>query len=164
MLLMWLGEQITERGIGNGISLIITIGILARLPQRGQALIGHVFPGGENPTHSSMGTGLLLIVLLVAVIAGVIAVTQAQRKIPVQYASALVGRKMYQGGTTFMPLRVNYAGVMPIIFASVHPDVSAACSCTWLAMRQAAVFADHFRALARQLNYGSLAVSGRFMR
>jgi preprotein translocase subunit SecY len=65
-----------------------------------------------------MGTGLLLIVLLIAVIAGVIAITQAQRKIPVQYASSMVGQKMYQGGTNYMPLRVNYAGVMPIIFAS----------------------------------------------
>ncbi len=115
MLLMWLGEQITERGIGNGVSLVITIGIIARLPT---AITGlkDMF-GGDHPTHSYMGTGIMLIILLAAVIGGVIAVTQAQRKIPVQYAQRAVGRKMYAGGTSFMPLRVNYAGVMPIIFA-----------------------------------------------
>ncbi|MGA2870283.1 MAG: preprotein translocase subunit SecY, partial [Verrucomicrobiota bacterium] len=116
MLLVWLGEQITERGIGNGVSLIIAANILTRLPNAANALYGMF--GGENPTHSVMGTGLLLVILLVAVIAGVIAITQAQRKIPVQYASRMVGQKMYQGGTNYMPLKVNYAGVMPIIFAS----------------------------------------------
>ena len=118
MLLMWLGEQITERGIGNGVSLIITIGILARLPQAATAAWNMFFPGnGAEPTHSLLGTGILLVVLLFIVVGGVIAITQAQRKIPVQYASRMVGQKMYQGGTNFMPLRVNYAGVMPIIFA-----------------------------------------------
>jgi preprotein translocase subunit SecY len=117
LLLMWLGEQITDRGIGNGISLIITIGILARLPNAAQDLL-EMFWGTEgvearfNPFH-----GAMLIFLLVAVVAGVIAVTQAQRKIPVQYAQRTVGRKVYQGGSSFMPLRVNTAGVMPIIFA-----------------------------------------------
>lgn len=117
LLLMWLGEQITDRGIGNGISLIITIGILARLPNAAQDLV-QMFWGTEgvearfNPFH-----GAMLIFLLVAVVAGVIAVTQAQRKIPVQYAQRTVGRKVYQGGSSFMPLRVNTAGVMPIIFA-----------------------------------------------
>jgi preprotein translocase subunit SecY len=118
MLLMWLGEQITERGIGNGVSLIITVGILARLPQAATAAKNMFFPaGGAEPTHSLMGTGILLIVLLIVVVGGVIAITQAQRKIPVQYASRMIGQKMYQGGTNYMPLRVNYAGVMPIIFA-----------------------------------------------
>jgi preprotein translocase subunit SecY len=113
MLLMWLGEQITERGIGNGISLVITVGILARLPQ---AVTGFadLFHGGNRANY---GIALVMILLLVSVVAGVIAVTQAQRKIPVQYAQRAVGRKMYQGGTSFMPLKVNYAGVMPIIFA-----------------------------------------------
>jgi len=115
MLLMWLGEQITERGIGNGVSLIITIGIVARLPQMVTGL-GDMFLTPESGYHV-MGTGLLLVILLAAVIAGVIAITQAQRKIPVQYAQRAVGRKMYAGGTSFMPLKVNYAGVMPIIFA-----------------------------------------------
>ncbi|HHY84028.1 MAG TPA: preprotein translocase subunit SecY [Verrucomicrobia bacterium] len=116
MLLMWLGEQITDRGIGNGVSLIITIGILARLPAAGRALVDMFSPGGAiqgfNPAHA-----IALLLLLAGVIAGIIAITQAQRKIPVQYAQRAVGRKVYSGGTSFMPLRVNYAGVMPIIFA-----------------------------------------------
>jgi preprotein translocase subunit SecY len=118
LLMMWLGEQITERGIGNGVSLVITIGILARLPAAGLALKDMFWPGGglEAKFHL-FGTGTVLILLIAAVIAGVIAVTQAQRKIPVQYAQRAVGRKVYSGGTSFMPLRVNYAGVMPIIFA-----------------------------------------------
>jgi preprotein translocase subunit SecY len=117
MLLMWLGEQITERGIGNGVSLVITIGIVARLPKAAQAMVDmFVAPGGLEAKYN-LGHGVALVLLLVGVIAGVIAVTQAQRKIPVQYAQRAVGRKVYQGGTSFMPLRVNYAGVMPIIFA-----------------------------------------------
>jgi preprotein translocase subunit SecY len=116
LALVWLGEQITERGIGNGVSLIIAANILARLPNAMSAL--QVMFGGESPTHSLMGTGLLLVILLVLVVGSVVAITQAQRKIPVQYASRMIGQKMYQGGTNYMPLRVNYAGVMPIIFAS----------------------------------------------
>ena len=117
MLLMWLGEQITERGIGNGISLVITIGILARLPQAIRGAYDMFFPAGGGENHANFGIFIVMILLLVSVVAGVIAVTQAQRKIPVQYAQRAVGRKMYQGGTSFMPLKVNYAGVMPIIFA-----------------------------------------------
>jgi preprotein translocase subunit SecY len=118
MLLMWLGEQITERGIGNGISLVITVGILARLPQAVTGFKDMFFPAGGGENHANFGIFIIMILLLVSVVAGVIAVTQAQRKIPVQYAQRAVGRKMYQGGTSFMPLKVNYAGVMPIIFAS----------------------------------------------
>src|ERR1044072_6805221 len=114
MLLMWFGEQITELGIGNGVSLVITIGILARLPAAYQGL-KDMFKGGfEGPV---VFQAIALIALLLLVIAAVIAVTQAQRKVPVQYAQRAVGRKVYQGGTSFMPLRVNYAGVMPVIFA-----------------------------------------------
>jgi preprotein translocase subunit SecY len=153
MLLVWLGEQITERGIGNGVSLIIAANILARLPNAATALVGMF--GGENPTHSPMGTGLLLVILLVAVIAGVIAITQAQRKIPVQYASRMVGQKMYQGSTNYMPLKVNYAGVMPIIFASsilMFPSLAL----QWLAnVIKVPFLQDNFRALATSLNYGS---------
>jgi preprotein translocase subunit SecY len=115
MLLMWLGEQITDRGVGNGISLIITIGILARLPQAAQGLHDMFFAAGSN---FNMFHFIALILLLFAVIAGVVAVTQAERKIPVQYAQRVVGRKTYAGGSSFMPLRVNYSGVMPVIFAS----------------------------------------------
>ncbi len=112
LLLMWLGEQITERGIGNGISLVITIGILARLPQAYKAMTDMFASGKFHPFH-----GIAMILLLLGVIAGVIAVTQAQRKVAVQYAQRAVGRKVVGGGNTFMPLKVNYAGVMPIIFA-----------------------------------------------
>jgi preprotein translocase subunit SecY len=117
MLLMWLGEQITERGIGNGVSLVITIGILARLPQAAVALKDMFFPDGGIEAKFNFGHAIALVLLLAGVIAGVIAITQAQRKVPVQYAQRAVGRKVYSGGTSFMPLRVNYSGVMPIIFA-----------------------------------------------
>ncbi|MCG8366337.1 MAG: preprotein translocase subunit SecY, partial [Pseudanabaenales cyanobacterium] len=117
MFLVWLGELITENGIGNGISLIITIGILARLPVTVQSVYYMFDPPGDAPTQYNLFHGIALLLLLVAVVAGVVAVTQAQRKIPVQYAQRSVGRKVIPGGTSFMPLRVNYAGVMPIIFA-----------------------------------------------
>jgi preprotein translocase subunit SecY len=117
MLLMWLGEQITERGIGNGVSLVITIGILARLPQAAVSLKDMFWPGGGVTANFNAAHFIALLFLLAGVIAGVIAITQAQRKVPVQYAQRAVGRKVYSGGQHFMPLRVNYAGVMPIIFA-----------------------------------------------
>jgi preprotein translocase subunit SecY len=116
MLLMWLGEQVSERGIGNGVSLVITVGILSRLPLTVQAVKEMFFPGQDIETKFNLFYGLALVSLLLGVVAGVIAVTQAQRKIPVQYAQRMVGRKMMQGGSNYMPLRVNYAGVMPIIF------------------------------------------------
>jgi preprotein translocase subunit SecY len=116
MLLMWLGEQITARGIGNGISLVITIGIVSSLPGAIQATINMFRPvDGEAQFNVFHLVGLLVMIFLV--IAAVIAVTQAQRKIPVQYAKRVVGRKVYGGQSTYMPLRVNYSGVMPIIFA-----------------------------------------------
>ena len=117
MLLMWLGEQITERGIGNGISLVIGIGIMARLPQAFQALFDMLRSLGEAGPKYNVFHIIFMVILLFVVIGGVIAVTQAQRKVAVQYAQRAVGRKIMQGGTSFMPLRVNYAGVMPIIFA-----------------------------------------------
>ncbi len=117
MFLMWLGDQITERGIGNGISIIITINILSGLPgalvQAWQTFIG----GGGRGNTMSPAFLVLLVGLLLIVIAGVIAITQAQRRIAIQYAKRVVGRKVYGGQTTYMPLKVNYAGVMPIIFA-----------------------------------------------
>jgi len=117
LLLMWFGEQITERGIGNGISLVITIGILARLPQAVIGLGDMFLPGRDIEGRFNAFHGIAMILLLLGVVAGVIAVTQAQRKVAVQYAQRAIGRKVVSGGTSFMPLRVNYAGVMPIIFA-----------------------------------------------
>jgi preprotein translocase subunit SecY len=157
MLLMWFGEQITERGIGNGVSLVITIGILASLPTAVQGAVDMFSTHGGNSeaTHNLVTTGSVLVVLLVVVIGGVIAITQAQRKIPVQYAQRAVGRKMYAGGTSFMPLRVNYAGVMPIIFAqSILMFPQPVCS--WMANTiQVPFIQDFFRSLAIQLGYGS---------
>jgi preprotein translocase subunit SecY len=118
MFLMWLGDQITERGIGNGVSLIITVGILAQLPA-GLIQAWRTFvptaPGAQ--ANVSPIVLVLLCLFLVLVIASVIAVTQAQRKISIQYAKRVVGRKVYGGQTQYMPLKINYAGVMPIIFA-----------------------------------------------
>ncbi|MFA5688787.1 MAG: preprotein translocase subunit SecY [Kiritimatiellales bacterium] len=116
LLMMWLGEQITERGIGNGVSMIITINIVSRMPAAVSAMIALFRPIDGVARFSPFMAAALLIMFLV-VIAAVIAVTQAQQKIPVQYAKRVVGRKVYGGQHTFMPLRVNYAGVMPIIFA-----------------------------------------------
>src|SRR6266536_2179045 len=118
MVLMWLGDQITERGIGNGISLIITIGIVARLPAALAQAWKTFVPSGETGSSQVNPMVLVLLVfLLIIVIAAVIAITQGVRKITVQYAKRVVGRKMYGGQTQYMPLKVNYAGVMPIIFA-----------------------------------------------
>lgn len=116
LLLMWLGEQITERGIGNGISMIITVNIVSRMPTAISAMISMFKPVDGVVRHSPFMAATLLIMVL-AVVAVVVAVTQAQQKIPVQYAKRVVGHKVYGGQHTFMPLRVNYAGVMPIIFA-----------------------------------------------
>lgn len=117
LLLMWIGDQITDRGIGNGMSLIITIGIVARLPAALiQAWKTFVPTAGQSSQVNPMVL-VLMIAFLVIVIASVICVTQAQRKISVQYAKRVVGRKVYGGQTQYMPLKVNYAGVMPIIFA-----------------------------------------------
>lgn len=118
MFLMWLGDQITDRGIGNGMSLIITVGIVARLPAALiQAWNTFVPTGAGQGSQVNPMVLVVMIAFLVIVIAGVICVTQAQRKITVQYAKRVVGRKQYGGQTQYMPLKVNYAGVMPIIFA-----------------------------------------------
>lgn len=118
-ILMWLGEQITERGIGNGISLLITVGIVSGLPAAmTQAYAMFSKPIGAEGPQLGIPQAVLMVTLLFIVIAGVIAVTQGQRKIPVQYAKRVVGRKMYGGQSSFLPLKVNYSGVMPVIFAS----------------------------------------------
>ncbi|MDD9303709.1 MAG: preprotein translocase subunit SecY [Desulfobacter sp.] len=111
--IMWLGEQITERGIGNGISLIIFAGIVANMP----SAIGNT---GRLLTTGEMGifSIILLIIMMVAVVAAIIYMEQAQRRIPVHYAKRVVGRKMYGGQTSHLPLKINTAGVIPPIFAS----------------------------------------------
>src|SRR5436853_762245 len=118
LFLMWLGDQLTERGIGNGISLIITIGIVARLPAALAQAWKTFVPSAQTGTSQVNPAILVLMVaFLFIVIAAVIAVTQGVRKIMVQYAKRVVGRKVYGGQSQYMPLKVNYAGVMPIIFA-----------------------------------------------
>jgi preprotein translocase subunit SecY len=112
VLIMWLGELITERGIGNGISLIIFIGIVARFPNSIFDEIQQVISGNRT-----LITELFLWALFVGTVAGTILLTQGTRKIPVQYAKRVIGRKVYGGQSTHIPLRVNTAGVMPIIFA-----------------------------------------------
>ncbi len=113
IFVMWLGEKITEHGIGNGISLIIFINIIGRIPDT-------LLKAWQSLQGGSLSWPLLLFIwaLMVAVIAAVIFMTQATRKIPVQYAKRIVGRRMYGGANTHIPLRVNTAGVIPIIFAS----------------------------------------------
>ena len=110
---MWLGEDITEKGIGNGISLIIFAGIVCRIP----AAIGNTF---RLATAGELGVLVILLitVLMVAVIGAIVFVEGGQRRIPVQYAKRIVGRKMYGGQTTHLPLKVNTSGVIPPIFAS----------------------------------------------
>ncbi len=111
--IMWLGEQITERGIGNGISLIIFAGIVARLPNA----IGNTF---RLMSSGEMGIFpvLILVVLMVAVVGVIVFMEQGQRRIPVQYAKRVVGRRMYGGQSTHLPLKINTSGVIPAIFAS----------------------------------------------
>ena len=115
--IMWLGEQIQEYGIGNGMSLIITAGIVSRIPTALYQLYSLFSPFAPEKAQLDPFTLILMIFMLVAVIVAVIVVTQGQRKIPVQYAKRVVGRKVYGGQSTFIPLRVNQAGVIPIIFA-----------------------------------------------
>jgi len=112
IFIMWLGEQIQEKGIGNGISLIIFIGIVAR------------YPSDWLNTYRSMRIGslnvfslVILVLVMIGIVAAVVLMTQAQRRIPVQYAKRVVGRKMYGGQSTHIPLRLNTAGVIPVIFA-----------------------------------------------
>ena len=112
VLLMWLGEQITDRGIGNGISLIIMINIISRLPATISNEIRMLQAGARD-----LLIEIILIIILVIVIGFVVFLTQGTRKIPVQYAKKVVGRKIYGGQSTHIPLRVNSSGVMPIIFA-----------------------------------------------
>ncbi|MBV6512957.1 MAG: preprotein translocase subunit SecY [Ignavibacteriales bacterium] len=112
IFMMWMGEQITEKGIGNGISLIIFIGIIDRFPYAVLDEIQLLASGQRNVIVE-----IILLVFMVAVIMGVILVTQGTRRIPVQYAKRVVGRKVFGGVTNYIPLRVNTAGVMPIIFA-----------------------------------------------
>ncbi len=117
LLMMWLGEQITQRGIGNGVSLLITVGILADIPGAAAATY-QLFFAPVGTASLGLPQAVLMIGLFLLVTMGIVAVTQGQRKIPVQYAKRVVGQKVYGGQSSFLPLKVNYSGVMPVIFAS----------------------------------------------
>ncbi|MCF8568702.1 preprotein translocase subunit SecY [Gordonia sp. HY002] len=108
MLVMWFGEIITERGIGNGMSILIFAGIVARLPSEGRSIL---------QSRGGLAFGLVCVAVLIILVA-VVFIEQGMRRIPVQYAKRMVGRKMYGGSSTYMPIKVNTAGVIPVIFAS----------------------------------------------
>jgi preprotein translocase subunit SecY len=141
-LLMWMGETITQRGIGNGMSLIIFAGIVAQLPRAVIATLGQMSTGQIGLIRI-----LLLIVLFVAVIAAIIFMERGNRRVTVQYAKRVVGRRMYGGSSTHIPLKVNTGGVIPVIFASSILAFPA----TIAGMFQAGRWGD---SVIRQLSYG----------
>ena len=116
-ILMWLGEQITSKGVGNGISMIIFAGIIAGLPSAVTSIYRLIITDGVFSTAGLL-TALGIIVGAIVLVAGVVFVTEAERKVPVQYAKKVVGRKMYGGQNTHIPIKLVMAGVMPVIFAS----------------------------------------------
>jgi preprotein translocase subunit SecY len=139
--IMWIGEQISERGIGNGISLIIFAGIVAGLPAAIRAIITNLRTGTW-----SIFTVLILMMVMIATVAAVVFVERGQRKIPVQYAKRVVGRKVYGGQATHLPLRVNSGGVIPVIFAA---SIVAIPSTLGVAMSS-----SFMKSLASQLSQG----------
>jgi preprotein translocase subunit SecY len=141
--IMWLGEQITERGIGNGMSLIIFAGIVVGLPHAVLDMFGMIERG-----DLSLFASILLLAAMTLVVGAIVFVERGQRRIPVQYAKRVVGRRVYGGQTTHLPLRVNTAGVIPVIFASSiisFPNVVA----SWLAPKS-----EWMAAVSEQLTWG----------
>lgn len=118
MLLMWIGEQISEKGIGNGISLIITVGILSSLPSTLGSILRQLNLDSQEPGQLNFSSLVVLSIVFVIIIVGTILIIQGQRRIPLQYARRVVGRQEVQGGSAYIPLKINYAGVIPVIFAS----------------------------------------------
>ncbi|MBU1087250.1 MAG: preprotein translocase subunit SecY [Candidatus Omnitrophica bacterium] len=115
--IMWLGEQITERGIGNGMSILISVGIISRIPTALRFVVQLLSPFSPEKSQIEPYTPIIMICLFVLVILFVVLITEGQRRIPVEYAKRIVGRKVYGGHSTYIPLRVNQSGVIPIIFA-----------------------------------------------
>ncbi len=118
LVLMWIGEQITEKGVGNGISLIISVGILSSLPSMIGSIIQQLNLGSQEIGQITFSTLIVLCLLFILIAVGTILIIQGQRRIPLQYARRIVGRHEVQGGSSYIPLKVNYAGVIPVIFAS----------------------------------------------
>lgn len=141
VFVMWIGEQITERGIGNGISLIIFAGIVVGLPHAISEIATNV-----ATRQWTLFTVALLVVMMVAVVGGIVFVERGQRKIPIQYAKRVVGRRMYGGQSTHLPLRVNSGGVIPVIFAASIVTIPSTLGL---------MFPNEFmQALSRQLGQG----------
>jgi len=115
--IMWLGEQITEKGIGNGMSLLITAGIISRIPTAMAQLWVLLSPLTPSRSQIQPLAVILMAIIGVLVVVAVVVITQGQRKIPIQYAKRIIGRRVYGGQSTYIPIRVNHAGVIPIIFA-----------------------------------------------
>ncbi|RJO60032.1 preprotein translocase subunit SecY [candidate division WS5 bacterium] len=122
VFLMWLGELITEKGLGNGISILIFAGIVAGLPQFVGQTIGKVFGGEQVDTQALINTGGIA-VLAIAMVALIVFITEAKRKVPVSYAKKMRGSKLYGGIDTHLPLKLNMAGVIPIIFAGAFMNI-----------------------------------------
>lgn len=118
LFLMWIGEQITERGIGNGMSLIISLGIVSQLPTALGMIFQQLNLDSQEPGQMNLAYVLVLMTVFVLVSIGTILIIQGHRRIPLQYARRVVGRKEVQGGNSYIPLKLNYAGVIPVIFAS----------------------------------------------
>lgn len=119
VLLMWIGEQITEKGVGNGVSLIITVGILSSVPRTIGSIVRQLNLDSQEAGQLSFSSLIVLCAVFVLIIVGTILIIQGQRKIPLQYARRVVGRHEVQGaGNAYIPLKINYAGVVPVIFAS----------------------------------------------
>ncbi len=154
MFVMWLGERITDRGIGNGISLIIMIGIVARLPF---ALIAEV---GEKLTTTNGGLLILVVefVFLFLVFVAAIGLTQGVRRVPVQYAKRVVGNKQFGGVRNYLPLRINAAGVMPIIFAQALMMIPLFFG-RWDATRGFAAVMSNYTGFWYNLTFGLLVVA-----
>jgi preprotein translocase subunit SecY len=115
--IMWLGEQIQERGIGNGMSLVITAGIISRVPTAIYQVVGLISPLDPGRRQMDPLVAIVMFGVMVAAIVAVVMLTQGERKIPVQYAKRIVGRKVFGGQSTYIPFKVNQGGVIPIIFA-----------------------------------------------
>ncbi|MCE2982603.1 MAG: preprotein translocase subunit SecY [Parachlamydia sp.] len=118
MFLMWVGEQITEKGIGNGISLIICLGVLSQIPSAMGIILQQLNLDSQQPGQMTLSSILVLAAVFVLVTIATILVIQGHRRIPLQHARRVVGRKEVQGGNSYIPLKINYAGVIPVIFAS----------------------------------------------
>ncbi|GIQ71214.1 preprotein translocase subunit SecY [Xylanibacillus composti] len=145
--LMWLGEQITERGIGNGISILIFAGIIAGIPTSVNLIYQTLFTGdAADMLFLNIVKFIVILLVVVAIVVGVIYIQQGIRKIPVQYAKRVVGRKMYGGQSTHIPLKVNAAGVIPVIFALSLLFFPATIAQFWTGR----VWADW---IIRELNY-----------